>query len=250
MQAWRTGIFAAAAPSDGSYALLGTATGQILQLPTSIQQQSTDRQELSSVGSFMPEPSSSGTQGCNRPNNVQPRVSARTLVSEAVNNPEDVGYPFPGGVRQADAAASSTIGTDHTSPCSSSPPGSEETVLSMLPHTHSSAVTSLVMSGSGLLLASLSASDGVIMLWQATPDAEQNFMLLTKMVVNEAVCVAWMPDVPQQGPAGLLIGTTASQLLVCFNSTLLLNPYPCSLQHYMMPFCTAPHTCTTDGYPA
>lgn len=216
MQAWGTCISASAAPPNGSYTLLGTATGQVLQLPTSVQQQRTDRQELTNAGSVTQEPFSTGTQS-DIPKSLQPQVSAAMLASEAVNtsiNTDDAGFPVPRGAVQTDAGGSSTVATDLT-PAGSSSPVTEEAVVTMLPKTHSSAVTSLAMSSTGVLLASLSASDGVIMLWQATPDAEQTFTLLTNMTVDEAVCVAWMPDVPQQGPPGLLIGTAASQLLVC-----------------------------------
>ena len=215
MQTLSTAISCSAAARDGSFTLLGTAEGHILQLPsTSAQHQPSGQRELTDTKSAAhdrPKNLPLSSEG----ESLQQQLSAADMAKEAAVNAAVLDGSQNSGLSsnrmQADTAASDTS-TAQASSSQVTP--LQDTVLLSLPQQHSSAVTLLALSSTGGYLASLSAQDGVIMLWQAQEDAKQSFTVLTSLTVGEAVCLAWTPDVPQPGPPGLLVGTRAGHLMV------------------------------------
>lgn len=215
MQTLSTAISCSAAARDGSFTLLGTAEGHILQLPSnSAQHQPSGHRELTQTKSAaheQPEDLPLSSEG----GSLQQQLSAADMAREAavtaagLDGTQD-SESSPNSM-QADTAVSDTstaqVSSSQVTPL-------QDTVLLSLPQQHSSAVTVLALSSTGGYLASLSAQDGVIMLWQTQEDAKESFTVLTSLTVSEAVCLAWTPDVPQPGPPGLLVGTRAGQLMV------------------------------------
>ena len=169
MQTVSTQVCCTAPSHDGTYTLLGTASGHALSLTvTSIRK---------------------GNAGA---------AHTEVLLS------------------QADAAASDAPASEANAVSDSASPlsSSVEMTVQGLPAQHPSAITALAVSSTGRFLASLSSSDGLILLWAAAPDAGQAFVLQQKTEVSAAACIMWAPDSPQLGSAKLLVGTTTGQLVV------------------------------------
>lgn len=193
MQSIHMMVTSTAAASNGSYMLLGTATGQILLLSTSSLQELVEK-ELTSLQDEVAQP----------PNTPSQSVSTSIIEAQLDLQPN--------------------AGTSDTSQSTQgSPVVSAEAVVFSLPEQHSSAVTALALSSTGTLLASLSALDSTLILWEACTEPHKSWTMLTKQSVEEAVCMAWMPDTPQQGPPRLLVGTKAGQLLVSCSHTAFMN---------------------------
>lgn len=117
---------------------------------------------------------------------------------------------------QADAAAPEAVGSkaNTVSDSASLLSSSVEISVQKLPAQHPSAITALAVSSTGRFLASLSQSDGLMLIWAAAPDAQQGFSLQHKTEFAAAACLVWAPDLPQSGSARLLVGTTTGQLVV------------------------------------
>lgn len=219
MQSLDTAISATAALTDGSCTLLGTATGQIVQLPSPSHQH--QHNEEVTDGKAQIPPKSPPQHGTDKPASLQPHLGTEQLTNESVTaSATSDGVDDPARARKklgSDATSSGGGPANQSQPTGSRWTLDTETTVYSLTQQHSAAVTALALSSTGACLASLSALDDVIMLWQSSTETRRDWIMLTRLSVAEAVCMAWMPEPPQQGPTSLLVGTKTGQLLVWCN---------------------------------
>ena len=106
-----------------------------------------------------------------------------------------------------------------------------------IPSQHNAAVSAAQVSPAGRLLASLSAPDGVVIVWEYSASAT-SFHVVSEAALPGASCLAWLPAMGRDTCQRLLLGCNDGQLvvrnkfgsgflavsLVCVDKDLILQP--------------------------
>ena len=109
---------------------------------------------------------------------------------------------------------SHAIGVD-SAPAAAAPGNSPAALAFLtLPSKHAAAVTALELSPGGRLLASLSSSDAVILIWSCNTAPATEWTVLARPVAPGAVCLAWLPSPAESLAHRLLVGSSNGQLEV------------------------------------
>ncbi len=82
-----------------------------------------------------------------------------------------------------------------------------------IPRQHNAAVSAAQMSPDGQLLASLSAPDGVVIVWEYSAPAA-SFHVVSEAALPGASCLAWLPAMGCDTCERLLLGCNDGQLVV------------------------------------
>lgn len=82
-----------------------------------------------------------------------------------------------------------------------------------IPRQHNAAVSAAQMSPDGQLLASLSAPDGAVIIWEYSASAT-NFHVVSEAALPGASCLAWLPAMGRDTCERLLLGCNDGQLVV------------------------------------
>ncbi len=82
-----------------------------------------------------------------------------------------------------------------------------------IPRQHNAAVSAAQMSPDGQLLASLSAPDGVVIVWEYSASAT-SFHVVSEAALPGASCFAWLPAMGRDTCERLLLGCNDGQLVV------------------------------------
>ena len=103
--------------------------------------------------------------------------------------------------------------------------------LSIVPiaRQHNAAVSAAQMSPDGQLLASLSAPDGVVIVWEYSASSATSFHVVSEAVLPGASCFAWLPAMGRDTCERLLLGCNDGQIVVrtSFGSGLLAVSLVC-----------------------
>lgn len=92
----------------------------------------------------------------------------------------------------------------------SEPVGDSTATLAVmtLPEQHAAAVTSAQLSPDCRNLATISAEDGAVFVWDTLPGSQADLYVASKATIAGACCAAWLPG------KRLLVGSSSSQLVV------------------------------------
>ena len=82
-----------------------------------------------------------------------------------------------------------------------------------IPRQHNAAVSAAQVSPDGRLLASLSAPDGVVIVWEYSASAT-SFHVVSEAALPGASCLAWWPAMGRDTCERLLLGCNDGQLVV------------------------------------
>lgn len=82
-----------------------------------------------------------------------------------------------------------------------------------MPRQHNAAVSAAQMSPDGQLLASTSASDGAVIVWEFSASA-RTFHVVSEAALPGASCLAWLPAMGHDTCERLLLGCNDGQLVV------------------------------------
>ena len=127
------------------------------------------------------------------------------------------------------------VTSDHATEIGSS--RSEALNIVPIPSQHNAAVSAAQVSPAGRLLASLSAPDGVVIVWEYSASAT-SFHVVSEAALPGASCLAWLPAMGRDTCQRLLLGCNDGQLvvrnkfgsgflavsLVCVDKDLILQP--------------------------
>ena len=84
-----------------------------------------------------------------------------------------------------------------------------------LPEQHAAAVTAAQLSSDGRKLATISATDGAVFVWDTFAGSAADLYLASRAIIAGAACPAWLPD------GRLLLGSSNNQLVVSPHFTLM-----------------------------
>lgn len=120
------------------------------------------------------------------------------------------------GTSQADQESRSTDTTLEENATRSHDRTNAALAFAILSEQHAAAVIAVSASPDGRKLASISAADGAVFIWDTFAGSAADLYVASRVTIVGAVCFAWLPD------GSLLVGSNSNQLVV---SLFLRQPF-------------------------